>query len=300
MNDKDTLYARMLSNDLSQSEIEDLKATGVWEEIESIAQLMDEVELPPLDKQKGLDTLKDKISIRKDKLRRLNQWRNIGVAASILILVGLFVLQRFNGTTLSADLVNTESYQFIDNSTVMLNDGSKISFDEDNWDKRREIKLTGEAFFQVQKGSPFIVETGKGSIEVLGTSFNIKSWGNALEVTCYSGKVRVVSRGETLILSKGEKVYFKNGKKGMVQNHNDSIPSWINEISSFYGEDLNMVFDELERQFGVEIISPDFDKKFTGTFTHDTLDKALYQICTPMGITYTIDLAKNKVMIIGN
>ena len=51
--------------------------------------------------------------------------------------------------------------------------GVKFQFDKKRFTDERIIQLRGEAFFEVEKGSRFVVQTGKGAVEVLGTSFNV-------------------------------------------------------------------------------------------------------------------------------
>jgi ferric-dicitrate binding protein FerR (iron transport regulator) len=57
---------------------------------------------------------------------------------------------------------------------LILNAASKLSFNEKKWADQRALTLEGEAFFKVQKGQTFSVNTTAGVITVLGTQFNVK------------------------------------------------------------------------------------------------------------------------------
>ncbi len=78
---------------------------------------------------------------------------------------------------------------------MYLNSASKLSYPQEFSSYLREIKLEGEAFFEVKKNAqkPFIVNANNLDIKVLGTKFNVKSYSNEknIETTLFSGKVSV-------------------------------------------------------------------------------------------------------------
>ena len=67
---------------------------------------------------------------------------------------------------------------FPDGSIVWLNAGSKVKYDSNFAKASRKVELTGEGYFEVSKNKelPFVVSTGKLSVKVLGTKFNLKSY----------------------------------------------------------------------------------------------------------------------------
>ena len=297
MSEKDTIYARMLSSDLSQSEMKTLKTSGEWQEIEDIIKASEDLKLPKYDKAieyQKLTASNKKKQANRSSIRPL--WR-IGIAASLLLVIATYFLFQNKTTTVSSGFATTKLHQFEDNSKVTLNDGSSISFDKKEWDKNRNVRLTGEALFQVKKGSPFIVYTDLGTVEVLGTSFNVRSWDEVLYVECFSGKVKVGNLGQEVFLTKGQSVKFVNKKKGITQSFTHKTPFWLTNSSKFDGETLNSVFEELERQYDIEVIAEKFDKIFTGSFTHQSIEQALDQLCIPMGLTFKLDADKKRVTI---
>ena len=66
-----------------------------------------------------------------------------------------------------------------------------LKYASNKWDKKRRVRLEGEAFFKVAKGSTFTVDTKTGSVKVLGTQFNVKNRIGFFEVVCYEGLVGV-------------------------------------------------------------------------------------------------------------
>lgn len=298
MSKKDTLYARMLSGDISPEEEKDLKASGEWDEIEKIVQFSDQLSLPRYDESAAFRKLDASLNTQTAKTRTLNRQWYIGIAASLLLLVALWFLWPSNTTTLHAPLANTLTYEFEDGSTVQINDGSSLSFMADQWQQERSLQLEGEAFFEVEKGSPFTVHTQSGEIEVLGTSFNIRNWEEALYVSCYTGRVAVRSSEQEVILQKGQAVVFKQGQASAIKNINSTEPAWLNAVSAFEAVALVNVFKEVERQFNIKVNNTSSERLFTGSFSHQSLEQALEQICIPMGLNFTINDKQNTVDII--
>jgi ferric-dicitrate binding protein FerR (iron transport regulator) len=100
-----------------------------------------------------------------------------------------------------------------DGSHVWLNAGSKLIYSRQFSAVRREVKLEGEAFFDVEKSDqPFIVQTSHLSIHVLGTSFNVKSYPDDenIETTLVEGKIRIEREAlaNPLFLKPREKMTF--------------------------------------------------------------------------------------------
>ncbi|MFC0772903.1 FecR family protein [Terrimonas alba] len=82
-----------------------------------------------------------------------------------------------------------------DGSTVLLNEGSQLDYPADFPKDKREVTLSGEAYFDIRPDAkrPFIVHTGKVNTTVLGTAFNIKAYPEQkqITVTVTRGKVKV-------------------------------------------------------------------------------------------------------------
>jgi ferric-dicitrate binding protein FerR (iron transport regulator) len=213
-----------------------------------------------------------------------------GIAAALAI----FAIANINfDTEYSTALAEVQEITLPDESTVIVNADSKLSFDEKNWDNQREIRLSGEAFFNVKKGSQFIVETDYGTVEVLGTSFNVYARDNNFNVVCETGKVGVNTSNEITILMPNQGVKITNGVHQLNENLNKKA-SRINWMSGIYLYDeapFVEVINELERQLDVTIkVDPSLiDESFTGSFDKKDLDTALSEVFWPLGLKYKID-----------
>src|SRR5690606_6865004 len=94
-----------------------------------------------------------------------------------------------------------------DQSKVILNSISSITFDSEFGKTNRLVTLEGEAFFEVttDKESPFKVQTGDVETTALGTAFNAFSRDGQVEVSLTEGKVKVSHKINEVELSPGEK-----------------------------------------------------------------------------------------------
>lgn len=221
-------------------------------------------------------------------VRRLYRRSFIGIAASAAILLSIMFFLK-DSIDIIAPAGESITHVLPDGSKVYVNAGSEISYDKKSWDSRRSIELNGEAFFEVEKGSKFSVSTDNGSVQVLGTKFNVYSRGNAFNVKCTEGKVRVNARSSEEILEAGDVVQLENGKL-------TSIPfqakyDWRKSTYTYKAATLVDVFSEIERQFDIEV-NADADisaMPYTGPLETKDLKKAVYMVTWPMGLDYKIE-----------
>lgn len=185
-----------------------------------------------------------------------------------------------------------------DGSKIWVNADSDISYNENTWNENREVTLTGEGFFEVEKGSSFRVITNHGEIMVLGTSFNVLTRANYFEVECYTGKVAVTSSGDKKILTPGKATRLSNENLSDTYTIQELLADWKNDKFRFENQDLTSVFDEISTVYNVEINTAGIDtdsKFFTGNFNIGDINSTLETICLPMALNFQIE--GNKITI---
>jgi transmembrane sensor len=236
----------------------------------------------------------------KGKRTRVIWWIS-SVAAGILFLFGLWHLSHVvSETKVSAGKGSHTDYFLYDGSEVHLNAESRIVFNKKNFISNRQVTLEGEAFFNVAKGSSFRIITPNGEIMVLGTSFNVFSRNDLFKVTCLSGKVMVSSGNQSVTIEQGESAELSGE---ILKSFRDSklqyVTGWINGEFYFENAPLNLVFQEIERQFNVKFVGRESeDEFFTGSFINKDLKAALEIICIPMGLKY--EIGENRKISIRN
>ena len=116
------------------------------------------------------------IIIEKPKATLLSAlWFKLMAAFVVVIGIGFIAFTQFYTTVIVAEKGVHVNHVFPDGSKVELNAASSITYQPYRWSTLREVQLTGEAFFSVKKGKPFIVVSENGTTEVLGTRFNINT-----------------------------------------------------------------------------------------------------------------------------
>lgn len=296
--DKDTLYARWLSGEITADEEQELKKSGALEELEAITRFTDSSSLPPYDPKAALEKFKaTRMQPKTATVRRLD-WRwQLGAAASIALLLGLWFWFGNNSTRLDAPASKITEHTFNDGSAITLNDGSSIIYQESNWETERRISLEGEALFEVSKGIPFIVQTDQGEVRVLGTSFNVRAWDEHFRIECYTGKVAIEKNGQRDTLTAGEVGQWREIRWEIERDLMAKGPAWSDGKSEFNGEPWDAAFAELERQYNIELDRPYIESPFVGSFQHNNLDTALYLLTRPQELQFEISTDRKMVRV---
>lgn len=261
----------------------------------------------------------------------------ISSAAAVLVLIIAGWLYYSPGTTSSVPEVKTQNLVaengsrtrtiLPDGSTVWLNAGSHISFNEDFSGKTREVTLDGEAYFDVikQPQRPFIVHVAGYDIRVLGTAFNVKSYttDKTLETTLIRGLVQVTKQGKAqqrpILLHPNEKLIvdkfaantteklpdtneavanrpaneFKITPLNTTAKENEIIETaWVYNRLEFRGDSFKELAGKLERWYNVKIVFDDEDVQqlnFNGSFENETAEQALIALKTATPFNYSIE-----------
>jgi transmembrane sensor len=214
----------------------------------------------------------------------------LAIAAAILLgVVGIWWFAgrdpfSFTDTDYVTKAGEKKEVKLPDGSVATLNAMSKLGFTASDWTDGRSVVLEGEAYFKAKKGKTFAVRTEQGTVEVVGTIFNVYARGNELEVKCAEGKVQVINPEQTerVLLKKGEQVSILGGKMQKRQGL-ASYPNWFKGESTFRSAPLGRVFEEMERQYGVLVLADSLgERTFSGKFVHGSLEKAVKMVCDPM------------------
>jgi ferric-dicitrate binding protein FerR (iron transport regulator) len=231
------------------------------------------------------------------------------VAAALLLVAGAGILYYFiNKGPGEITLVNVQSNDAVkkdtlpDGSFVTLNKASEISYPSRFSKQEREVQLKGEAFFSVtpNKAKPFVVLANNIQVEVVGTSFNVRSKGDTTEIIVETGIVRVTRRQQTVTLGAGEKILIyaeesvlqKTKSTDQLYNYYrsrkficDSTPLWrLVEI-------LNEAYDA-----HIEIGNPELrDLKITVIFNDESLDNILEIIRISFDIN--VEMQQDRVIL---
>jgi ferric-dicitrate binding protein FerR (iron transport regulator) len=182
-----------------------------------------------------------------------------------------------------------------DSSEVTLNHTSELFVDRHSDPKGRHVVLKGEAFFRIRRtGELFVVSTDAGTVQVLGTEFNVRVRESRLEVAVVSGRVRVAGNPGTnseVLLQAGTMVTCTKG--GAVSAPEQILfadyPGWIHQKLLFQRSHLQSVCSEIEARFGVtvRIENPSLvNETITGALDSRSAEAAVATLSTLMGSKY--------------
>jgi ferric-dicitrate binding protein FerR (iron transport regulator) len=196
--------------------------------------------------------------------------------------------------------------QLPDGSTVWLNAASSIQYSLNiGTAKQRLVKLDGEAYFEVAKNAthPFIVETDKQSVEVLGTHFNINSYKDerVTKTTLLEGSVRVSHNitNESEVLKPGEQSLVSVSGMDVKEVNVDEAIAWKNGYFMFNNERQESILRKVARWYDVEIEYADADAKnvmYYGTVSRfEKISKVLSKFEQTGEVRF--DIKGNKVIV---
>lgn len=224
------------------------------------------------------------------KTRFLNRSIWIAAASILLVLSMLFLFPKGPKNVKTAWGEITQ-IQLPDASKVIINSASRISFSTQQWKDDRTVQLVGEAFFEVTPGQKFTVTTPHGSIQVLGTSFNIQARNTATMVDCFTGKVAVMDKkGNMTTILPGQKIIINDSGLSAVEKakNQENILAWRNGMVYLHQATLKTAIQELKWYFPIDIQADEaiLSRQIEGFFKTSNLDSALYQITIPLNLEF--------------
>jgi transmembrane sensor len=204
------------------------------------------------------------------KIKSFGWWR---IAASILIVAGAawftsILLEKGSADPeiLSIAIKEVKRDTLPDGSVAVLNKHSELSYPARFKGKTRNVKLRGEAFFNItpNKEKPFIIDINDVQVKVIGTSFNIRSVNGRTEVIVETGIVQVTKGNEVIELKAGERISLetvdstaqKEKSDDKLYNYYisrtfvcDNTPLWklVEKLNEAYGANIRIGREELRK-----------------------------------------------------
>ena len=306
----ESLIHKRLSGELSQDEERALNEwlkespdhRGHFEEAERIWKLtgIDDGDVLDIDLEHELARFNERIQQEPAAtlpVKRLRLVWRYAAAAVVLIGVALFWAQSGadDGALMLVETGANETREVTlpDNSTVLLNENSRISYTADF--SERFIQMNGEIFFDVQHDAtrPFRIQSGKSMTHVLGTSFVVRYRANEpdIRVTVSTGRVTfgVPETNQEEVLEPGYqgRLLKATNTLSVAPNDNPNYQVWRNRSLSFESTSLSDVVQQLRIHFGIVIEDPAAALgacTFTADFDAPDLEEVLQLL------SYSIDI----------
>lgn len=240
----------------------------------------------------------------------------ISAAASLLLIATAYLFypilkDALPGTemvSLRSPLKQTRELVLPDKSQVWINAQSTLKYPALFKGDSREVFLSGEAYFDISHNDkPFIIHTGKLSVTVLGTAFNIKEdkIEGSVTVTVARGKVRVANGNQILgVITPNEQIKFdlQNNRYSKQTVNALHVTPWKKIDLSFEDVTFEEAARQIEARYNVKVIFKNSGLKncrFTGaSINGESISQVLDVICTFNQATYQLN-ADGTVLIDG-
>lgn len=200
--------------------------------------------------------------------RKLSIWRKVAAIAAVILLfiMGGYVVWYIKPYLLPETHFAFESpygekskMTLSDGTVVWLNAGSTLKYSSRFNAANREVKLNGEAYFEVTKrnGAPFVVKTGIYDVQVKGTKFNITAYSDDAfaTTTLLEGAVNLLYKGQEIELSPGESIRLDLTLNKFIRNKVNATQAkaWAENRIEYDGITLKELITKLSRQYNVNI-----------------------------------------------
>jgi transmembrane sensor len=184
-----------------------------------------------------------------------------------------------------------------DGTKVWLNAGSSITYPVAFDEHHREVKITGEAYFEVKHDAkrPFKVTTERQTIEDIGTSFNVNAYPdeNETKTTLIEGSITINKK----IIRPGEQTITTNTESKTTKADIESTMAWKNGQFILKGTDLTQLLKQISRWYDVDIEknNKNANMKFRGSISRNVNLSTVIEALKYNGINCTLN--KNKLTI---
>lgn len=225
-------------------------------------------------------------------LRKTKRGLRWAMAAAAVLLLGA-VLWWKPGPQLTRNYTARSEFKYLllpDSTQVWLNAASTLEYPAQFSGNKREVYLSGEAYFDVRHAeqAPFVIHTGSVSTTVLGTAFNIKAYPGLknIIVSVNRGKVSVNYGKQAATLTGGQRLKVDRAEEtapAAVKTAITEAAPWKLGNLAYDNETLEDIVKDLERVYNVNIriTEPGMEEiKISTSFRRDVgAEKALEVLC---------------------
>ena len=245
----------------------------------------------------------------------LNNIIKYAAAIAIFIICGIQIynhtkpdVSHLEMNTISVPVGQRVNILLSDGTNVWLNSGSKMKYPASFTKGKREITLNGEGYFEVTKDTkrPFVVQTDKYNIKVLGTKFNVDAYDKTsfFSAALMEGSIQISEKEEpsnSIVLHPLEKADQVDGKLVIEKIQNYDIYRWKEGLICFKNETFTSIMKDFEKYYGLtiqvrnkEVLKYVYTGKFRQT---DGIDYALRVLQKDIKFTYERDDDNHMIYI---
>lgn len=221
----------------------------------------------------------------------------VAASVSLFLMAGLliYLVSKKSIETVAIETTNFTTEKILpDGSVITLNKNSKLTYSTDFQGDTREVSLEGEAFFDIKRDEkkPFIIHAKDTEIKVLGTSFNVNAYNDAVKVSVETGKVSFKKKKIEQTLTKGEEAEWIAEKDTIVKRLiiDKNTIAYKTHVYVFEDKSLDEILKVLSEGYQVPILLKNSSLKYcklTTKFDNETLPNSLNIIAETLNLKLT-------------
>ena len=197
----------------------------------------------------------------------------------------------------------TTTITLSDGTEVLLSANSRLEYSKSFSADKREVKLVGEARFNVAKDAerPFIVHTRQLQTQVLGTVFDVKAYPQTpADVTLYEGKVEVSLNGTApQLMQPGEQAFLDKEGKLQLTKASEETGKWAEGEFAFDDKELKSVMQEIGSWYNISVVfhsRPLLEERIYLRMNREVDANEVLTILNDMGIA-KFEIVKEKIVV---
>ena len=197
----------------------------------------------------------------------------------------------------------TTSITLSDGTQVLLSANSRLEYSKSFSADKREVKLVGEARFNVAKDAerPFIVHTRQLQTQVLGTIFDVKAYPQAQhDVTLYEGRVEVSLNGDApQLMQPGEQAFLNKKGKLQLAKASEEKGKWAEGEFAFDNRELMAVMQEIGSWYNISVVfhsRPLLEERIYFRMERVKEVKSVLQVLNDMGIA-KFEIVDDRIVV---
>jgi len=213
----------------------------------------------------------------------------IAAASVIVVIAAWWVLGSRTSYTKAVAETGMKELLLNDGTKVYLRKGASLEYPTKFKTDKRNVSLTGEAFFEVtpDAAKPFLIAAGESEVKVLGTSFTVHEQDSTVEVIVQTGKVQFSSKKhttQTVVVMPGEKAVLAQDAISKNINADENFHAWQTKQLVFLDTPLQQVAAALSDFYAISIsLNTKADStigsaRITTSFNNQSLQSVLHEL----------------------
>jgi transmembrane sensor len=284
-----------------------------WKKVEGLWMIQSEVKYSSPDKSEAKQIILGKVDRKSNQINYKSLLRVAAVVLMLIVSVVVLYIQYDPIPLAEKNWITQNSldklveFKLSEGTTVVLNKNSGLEYPQQFDPKQRNVVLHGEAYFDVVSNpkQPFMITCNNIQLEVIGTSFNVRSdqEKKLVELQVIQGKVKMFNDTDGVIVEAGWKgVYQTETKQFTIEPlHSENEVAYATKKFVFESAKLSEVIQYLEDAYNVDIVlenSAVSNCQLTSSFEGRKLSLILEVISKSMNLNYEIH--NKKVIIRGD